>query len=285
MSLADPAIFESRFAEHRARARMLALVWGGGFATLVVIASVATEFRMGALIDFFPGLLRYLDRMVPSFAERPVGDVMASWFWNIGLWLSLLWDTILIAALATLLGTAGALALCFQASRNLTTGPVSFFIAKRSLEIARSVPDIVFALIFVAAFGIGPLAGILAVAIHAMGALGKLFSEINENVDLETLEGLRSTGASRLDILAQGVLPQVLPAYLSYGLLRFEINVRSAAIIGFVGAGGIGQELYTSIRLFAPHNVGAIMILIVAVVIITDIVCGRLRRRIIGDPR
>jgi phosphonate transport system permease protein len=132
------------------------------------------------------------------------------------------------------------------------------------------------------AFGIGPLAGVLAIAIHTTGSLGKLFSEVNENADHGPIEGLRATGAGWLQSMGFGVVPQVLPVFLSYTLLRFEINVRGAAIVGFVGAGGIGQELYLVIRQFIYPDISAIVLLIIATVTAIDLVSERLRHAVIG---
>ena len=133
--------------------------------------------------------------------------------------------------------------LNFLAAQNTSPAPWLRFVIRRLLEFARTVPDIVFALIFVIAFGLGPMAGVLAIAIHSTGALGKLFSEIVENIDMKPVEGVRSTGASWLSCMRFAVVPQVSAGFASYALLRFEINVRDASVMGFVGAGGIGQEL------------------------------------------
>jgi len=140
----------------------------------------------------------------------------------------------------------------------------------------------VFALIFVIAFGLGPMAGVLAIAIHSTGALGKLFSEIVENADMKPVEGVRSTGASWLSCMRFAVLPQVSAGYASYALLRFEINVREASVMGFVGAGGIGQELVVAIRKFYYSDVSAILLTIIVTVFIIDIGTGWLRGRLFG---
>lgn len=276
--------FRADFAVYRRRQLFRAWLIGSTLVVLTMIASYATGFTPLVLPEFVPGFFRYVDRMTPDFLAGPPGQVLAGWFWNVERWISLLFDTILMAFFATLLGTTGALLLCFPASSNLSRNPVVYFLCRRLLEFLRAVPDLVFAMIFVFAFGIGPLAGILAIGLHAAGALGKLYYEVNENVDLASLEGVESTGANRFEVIVKGILPQVLPAYLSYGLLRFEINVRSAAIIGLVGAGGIGADLYESIRGYAHENVGAILVLIIAVVVVIDLVCERLRHAVIGAP-
>ena len=144
------------------------------------------------------------------------------------------------------------------------------------------MPGIVFALIFVIAFGLGPMAGVLAIAFHSTGALGKQFSEIVENADMKPVEGVRSTGASWLSCMRFAVLPQVAAGYASYALLRFEINVREASVMGFVGAGGIGQELVVAIRKFYYSDVSAILITIIVTVFVIDIATGWLRGRLFG---
>lgn len=255
-----------------------------GFGVLIVLAFVsaeATRTSLGSILDFFPGFSRYLDRVIPTLTWASLGDDLTQWFWRLRIWLRLLVDTLAIAFLATVLAIPFTLLLCFPASYNLNRNYWVYFFCRRILEVARSVPDLVYALIFVFAFGLGPLAGILAILIHTVGALGKLFSEVNENVDLKSLEGVQATGANWWEVMIHGVLPQVLPNYLSYLLLRFEINVRGAAIIGIVGAGGIGQELMGAVRMFAMHEISAIVILIMLLVSIIDMSCEKVRLRII----
>ena len=150
------------------------------------------------------------------------------------------------------------------------------------LEFLRTVPELVFALIFVYAFGLGPFAGVLAIAIHTGGSLGKLFSEVNENVDERPIEGIRAAGGTWLMIQRLAVVPQALPNYASYLLLRFEINVRGAAVLGVVGAGGIGEDLYVAIRQFEYTDISAIMLLLIAMTAIIDMTCESIRHRLIG---
>ena len=195
-------------------------------------------------------------------------------------WLKLLFDTVLIAYLATLVATAGAGLLAFTAAVNLAPNSVLRWCMKRLFEFCRTVPDLVFALMFVAAFGLGPLAGVLAIGIHTFGALGKLFAEIIENIDLSPVEGVRSCGGAFPAIVRYGALPQVLPNFASYALLRFEINVRASSIIGFVGAGGIGQELFVAIRKFYYTDVSAILLLIIITVALIDLITERIRRHL-----
>ena len=188
----------------------------------------------------------------------------------------------LIGFLATVFGVIGGLILSFPAARNLSPSPVVLWIARRVLEISRTVPELVFALIFVFCFGVGPLAGVLAIAIHSMGALGKLYSEANENIDMRPVEGVKSAGGSWADQMRWGAFPQVVPNIISYTLLRFEINVRSSSIIGYVGAGGLGQELRTAISLQEYTDLSALFLIILVTVMVIDWLSEKLRHRVIG---
>jgi len=153
---------------------------------------------------------------------------------------------------------------------------------RRAFEVARTVPELVFAVLFVFAFGIGPMAGVLAIGLHTMGALGKLYAEVAEAADPEPVRGVRATGASWAQVMRYGALPQVAPAFESHGLLRFEINVRAASVLGFVGAGGIGQDLYTAIKSFAYTDISAIAMMLIVTVALIDQISERLRHRLIG---
>jgi phosphonate transport system permease protein len=172
--------------------------------------------------------------------------------------------------------------LSFPATRTFVGSRIIVFVTRRFLEILRTIPQVVLAFILVWPFGIGPLAGIVAIAVHTTGALGKLFCELNENADLHPMDGIRSVGGSWLAQIRYAVVPQVLPGFLSYALLRFEINVRSSTIIGFVGAGGIGQELKRVIGFNIYEEVSAIVILILLIVIAIDLISERVRHRFIG---
>ena len=144
------------------------------------------------------------------------------------------------------------------------------------------VPELVFALIFVVAFSLGPLPGILALAIHTAGALGKLFAEVVENIDMKPVDGVVATGGNWFHKIRFAVLPQVASNFASYALLRFEINVRGASVLGFVGAGGIGQTLLEVIRKFYYADVSALLIMIIATVMVIDAVTERIRHKLIG---
>jgi phosphonate transport system permease protein len=252
----------------------------GVLVILVVMAGRYGEVDIGNLLHHLSGLTSYFGRILPQLrADHLTGDI-ADWYWNALGWLKLLFDTVLIAYLATLAATIGAGLLAFLAAANLAPSGTLRWCVKRWLEFCRTVPDLVFALIFVSAFGLGPLAGMLAIGIHTFGALGKQFTEVIENIDMNPVEGVRSAGGRFIDLVRFGALPQVLPNLASYALLRFEINVRASSIVGFVGAGGIGQDLFVAIRKFYYTDVSAILLMMIVTVSAIDLVTERLRHRL-----
>jgi len=274
--------FVKNFAQHRRERRMQ---WVIGLCVLILLIGVSAVLGEVDLVHLWKRLPRfasYFGRMVPEIAWATLWVDLARWYWNVSVWLAALWQTILIAIYATLLGVVFGYVASFFAARNLSPGSKSIFISRRIMETARTVPELVFAVLFVYSFGLGPLAGVLAIGLHSMGALGKLFADVAENTDLEQVKGVRSTGASWAQTMVFGATPQVLPDYLSYALLRFEINVRAASILGFVGAGGIGQELYTAVKSFHHTDISAIALMLLVAVIAIDSFCSWLRGRIIG---
>jgi phosphonate transport system permease protein len=152
---------------------------------------------------------------------------------------------------------------------------------RRLMDATRAINEMVFALLFVVAVGLGPFAGVLALFVHTTGILAKLFSEAVEAIDPHPVEGIRATGATPLAEIVFGVLPQVMPLWISYTLYRFESNVRSAAVVGIVGAGGIGALLWDVIRGFQYAQTMAIMIMIIVTVSVLDLLSARIRRTLI----
>ena len=256
-----------------------------GLALVVVafvIAGLAAEVRPGTLWHKIGNFTGYFDRLLKLEDGARVWTDPREWFWGLTRWGRLLGETLLIAYVATLSGVVVAVAAAAPASRNMMPLALVRIVVRRVLEFCRTVPDIVFALIFVAAFGLGALPGVLALAIHTAGALGKLFAEIVENIEMGPVEGLASTGSGWLAQVRFGVIPQVLSNFTSYALLRFEINVRGATVIGFVGAGGIGEDLIVAIRKFFYSDVSAILLMIVATVMLIDMVSSRVRHRLLA---
>jgi phosphonate transport system permease protein len=255
------------------------------FFAALVVASVGAEVNLRTLFTYFGHFVSYFDRILTLENGSRVWTDIGEWFWGWRKWSFYLGETILISYVGTLSGAVLGFALNFLAAENTSPAPWLRFVVKRFMEFCRTVPDIVFALIFVIAFGLGPMAGVLAITIHSVGALGKQYMEMVENIDMKPVEGVRSTGAGWISCMRFAVLPQVTAGFASYTLLRFEINVRGASVMGFVGAGGIGQELVVAIRKFYYSDVSAILLMIIVSVFVIDIGTGWIRGRLFGRDR
>ena len=251
----------------------------------VLLSGHITEISFSKFFNNIGAFTSYIGRIVHLENGQSVLSNPAEWFWGWKKWLALMGETLLMAYVGTLLGATAALGLCFLASKNVTANSTVVFATRRLLEFSRTVPEMVFALIFVVAFSLGPLPGILALAIHSTGALGKLFAEVVENIDMKPVDGVVSTGGSWLHKVRFAVLPQVASNFASYALLRFEINVRGAAVLGFVGAGGIGQTLLEVIRKFYYADVSALLVMIIATVMLIDALTERVRHKLLGQER
>lgn len=285
----SPAIGKGEAAYQAARkqrrnATLLALAV---LAACLLLSAWVSEAHPTTLLAGLPRIGEYLWRILPSLRGEALlsgtdtEGSLAFWFYRLDSWAWLLFETANMAALATLFGFCAGLLLAFLAARNLSAG-VGYQLARRFCEAMRTVPEIVFALILVWAFGVGALAGIIAITLHSAGALGKLFAEAIENADMRPWEAVRAAGASWPQACRFAILPQVLPNVISYGLLRFETNLRSASVIGFVGAGGIGEELYKVISFNYYEEISAIILLVILAVASIDLVSERLRHRAIG---
>ncbi|WP_407115391.1 phosphonate ABC transporter, permease protein PhnE [Bradyrhizobium sp. LMG 9283] len=276
------AALNAAYRQAVSRRRLRLLLGAAIFAAALVLAAIGAEVNLRTLFTYFGNFVSYFDRILTLDSGQRVWTDVGEWLWGWRKWLKMLGETLLISYVGTLIGATFAFALNFFAAENTSPAPWLRFVVRRLLEFARTVPGIVFALVFVIAFGLGPMAGVLAIAIHSTGALGKLFSEIVENADMKPVEGIRSTGASWLSCMRFAIVPQVTAGYASYALLRFEINVREASVMGFVGAGGIGQELVVAIRKFYYSDVSAILLTIVVTIFIIDITTGWLRGHLFG---
>jgi phosphonate transport system permease protein len=289
---AHPDVVASFEAERRrvlTRQRLQSAV-GLILFSLVFAVSLQRSGFVGANIGADP-LARigvFLGRMAPKlhaevlFQDRRAVGSLASWFYDLPLWLKACWLTFEMAALATVIGTVGAVIASFLCARNLMPWSPVRFVVRRSLEAIRTLPEIILALILVAAFGVGPFPGVLALSIATVGGLGKLFAEINEQIDPRPLEAIEASGANRLRQIRYGVLPQALPAYASYALIRLEGNLAGAAALGIVGAGGIGLELQRAITYTEFDTYLAILLLMVSMIFAIDIVSEQIRHRLIG---
>jgi phosphonate transport system permease protein len=185
--------------------------------------------------------------------------------------------TVHIAVWGTVLAVACAIPFGLLSSSNIVP-PWVYQPVRRLMDACRAINEMVFAMLFIVAVGLGPFAGVLALWVHTTGTLAKLFSEAVEAIDPRPVEGIRATGASALEEILYGVIPQVMPLWISYSLYRFESNVRSASVVGMVGAGGIGVIVYEVIRGFEYAQTSAVMLMIIVVVTLIDLVSARIRK-------
>ena len=266
--------------------------WNISLITLLLIgvtlSSKIIDINSSNLLNGIPRLGDYVSQILPSLetsnlflSSKDQGSI-AYWYFNLPKYLKLLFETFNMALLATIVGSTLALFLSFLAAKNTSPNSLVFFTIRRILEFFRGVPEIIFAILFVWVLGIGPLAGIIAITLHTTGSLGKLFSEVHENSNNKPIDALKASGGNWLSEMKFGLMPQVLPNLISYVLLRFEINIRASTILGFVGAGGIGQELYLVINFNYYEEVSAIILLIILTVVSIDLFSGYLRKNIIG---
>ena len=276
------ARFETEYAAYRRKKRIYAFLFGAAFVLCLVAAGITAKFDVLTLVQGLPRTTEFLVKLIPPIGLSTFAADLREWYWDFGGWMNSLLNTLLMAYLATVLGTTIGGFLSFFAARNLARHYAIYWVMRRVLEIARTVPDIVWALLFIIAFGIGPLAGILAITVHTIGAQGKLFAEVNENISPLPIDGIRAAGGTWWEEIRFAVLPQVIPNYLSYTFWRLELNVRSATIVGFVGAGGIGHDLFTSVQLLYFSDAGAILLIIVATIMMIDMLSEKFRHSAIG---
>jgi phosphonate transport system permease protein len=231
--------------------------------------------------DFWPGLPQVIDFPAEVLSEAWANRAnIPGLLWE---HLPALVETINIAAVATLIGALAAMALSLLATRGLARWPRLIPVFRRTMDALRAIPEIVIALMLIYILGGGPVPAVIAIALHTGGALGKLFSEVAENADVKPVEGLSSVGATWSQRMWLGVIPQVAPNWLSYALLRFEINVRASAILGFVGEGGIGHDLKLAMQWGQGRydEVVAIFLLLFLTIVLIDRVSDHYRHKLV----
>lgn len=244
------------------------LLWGG-FAIMLLAAFNRVDLPNIVNLFSSPEKMRDYgqDFLNPDFSE-----------WRA--LVSLMWLTVQIALWGTFLAVFLAVPLSLMASRNLSPAWLVWPV-RRVMDLMRSIPDLVIATLFIVAVGLGPLAGVLAIALNTAGVLAKLFSEAVESIDKGPIEGVKATGAGRLHEIMWGVIPQVAPLWTSFALYRFESNSRAATVLGLIGAGGIGQALFESLQAFEYRQVSTIAIIIVVAVTLIDMLSQAMRKRLL----
>jgi phosphonate transport system permease protein len=268
---AEPSAQSLRVLQERAAAQRPGWLYYAGWAAALAFLGWAwkgAEIRPLDLVRDSGNIATYLsDFFPPDFRD-----------WRI--YLSEMVVTLHIAVWGTLLALLAAVPLGLAASANVAP-PWIHQPVRRLMDACRAINEMVFALLFIVAVGLGPFAGVLALFVHTTGTLAKLFSEAVEAIDPRPVEGIRANGAHPLVEILYGVIPQVMPLWLSFTLYRFESNVRSASVVGMVGAGGIGVVLFEVIRGFQYAQTCAVLIILVVSVSLIDLLSARLRRRFI----
>ena len=256
----------------------------GGILMVLFVAMMASGWMLADHRNaggFWNGLPQVLDFpaevVTEAWAKRAV---IPGLIWD---HIPALIETLNIAAVSTLLGALAAASLALLATRGLARWPRLIPLFRRSMDALRAIPEIVIALILIFILGGGPVPAVIAIALHTGGALGKQFSEVAENADLKPVEGLASVGANWSQRMWLGVMPQVAPNWLSYALMRFEINVRASAILGFVGEGGIGHDLKLAMQWGQGRydEVVAIFLLLFAAIVAIDRVSDHYRNKLV----
>jgi phosphonate transport system permease protein len=243
-------------------------VWGGLIVLLLVSFGPVEMGKLPLLFTNSSNIREFShDLLRPDFGQWP-------------LYVGQMWLTVQIALWGTSLAVLLAIPFGLLSARNIAPIWIQQPV-RRLMDLARSIPDLVLGIVFIVAVGLGPCAGVMALAVNTGAVLAKLFSEAVEAIDPQPVEGVRATGATRLQEIVWGVIPQVGPLWTSYALYRFEANARSATVLGLIGAGGIGQTLFDSINSFQYRETSAICIVIVVAVTLIDLLSQAIRQRLI----
>ncbi len=304
--LSETGLEVQRHWRELATRRRLYTIGGIAFMVLAMGGSLwfANESNAGKFFDRLPYFFDFIGQLTPRDGTEvwralfdlpspyddgslkynyPVGRVYLVGQFYMPEYFYKMLETINIALVSTLVGGALGFVLCFLAASNLVTRRWLRFFVRRFMEVLRAFPEIVLAGFFLAIMSIGAIPAMIAVTIHTIGALGKMFFEVVENVDMKPDEGLRAVGATWVERVWFGVVPQVMPNFLSYALLRLEINVRASTIIGAVGGGGIGEALRLSISRGHEAKTLAIVLLLFCTIVAVDQFSAWLRKRLVGE--
>ncbi|MEQ7154986.1 phosphonate ABC transporter, permease protein PhnE [Brevundimonas aurifodinae] len=244
------------------------LIWGG--VGVLLVYSIG-DVDLGNLSRLFSN-----SENTRTFAAELAKPDFTDW----RLFVEKMWETVQIALWGTFIAVFAAVPMGLAAARNVAPGWLVFPV-RLVMNLLRSIPDLVIGLLFVVAVGLGPLPGVLAIALNTAGVLAKLFSEAVESIDKGPVEGVRATGGSSLHEIVWGVVPQVAPLWTSFALYRFESNSRSATVLGLIGAGGIGQVLFDRMNAFDFRDVSAVVIVVVVAVTMIDMLSQAMRKRLL----
>ena len=243
------------------------------FVVLLGWSAISVELKWSRLLEAPADMYRLAKVMFGDLAWDQLDSLIG-----------LMWDSIAMAWVGTLIASVFAIPLSFLAAENLVGRPIAW-VVRQVFNVLRAVPEVILALLFIPVFGLTPMAGVLAIGVGSIGSLGKLFYEIIENIKAGPIEATDAVGASAVQRLRWGVIPQVAPELTSFLLYRFEINIRASSVLGIVGAGGIGGALADAIRFKEFGQAGLALIVVIIGTIAVDTVSGAIRRRIVAGPK
>lgn len=253
----------------RRRRALIHATWVVPFFVVLWWSADRIKLSLPALAEGLPNMADFFGRMFPP---------ELSYF-------SLLWqptiETIQIAAWGTVLAVLFSIPLALLAAKNTTPNLAIYGATRVLLNLLRSINELIYALIFVSAVGLGPFPGVLAIALHATGMLAKFWAEEMEHADKGQIEALQASGANRIQVILFGIIPQILPAAVGYIIYRFDVSIRSATVLGLVGAGGLGFSLIKTMKLFKYHETATCILAIILLVWAADWISAQLRKRII----
>jgi len=279
--------FHHYYQQIRNKQKREALVWSGLMLALYLWSGNIAEFNLKTIFLSAPHFFDYIGQTVPVlhwnvlFADGHTKGSFAYWGYRLNIQLPLIWETIQLAIASTILSAAIAVVLSFVAASNTDSAKWLKFSVRTFVAFLRTMPELAWAVMCVMAFGVGAIPGFIALTLHTLASLTKLFYEAVETASDKPVRGLKSCGAGRLQRIRFALWPQVQPIFASYSFMRLEINFRQSTILGLVGAGGIGQELMTSIKLDRYDQVSITLLMIIIVVSAMDYISGKLRKRIV----
>jgi phosphonate transport system permease protein len=270
-SYSDADIGQALAREAAWRHRRFAVWFGIAALCLFVLWLSAVRIQLNAanLISGIPNMADFFGRMVPpdlSYLSFLIAPTV---------------ETVQIAVWGTVIAVVASAPLALLAARNTSPHAAIYLVTRIFLNLLRSINELIYALLLVSAVGLGPFPGVLAIALHATGMLAKFVAEEIEHVNRGPVEALQAAGAGRIQTILFGIIPQVLPAVVGYILYRFDVSIRSATVLGLVGAGGLGFSLITTMKMFKYHQTAACILMIILLIVLADWVSGQLQKKIL----
>jgi phosphonate transport system permease protein len=267
----NAVVFEglAREAAWRHRRMAIRLLVLAGFLFVLWLSATRIHLSLTNIISGVPNMADFFGRMFP-----PDFSTLRSL-------IPLTVETVQIAAWGTVIAVLASAPLALLAAHNTSPHPIVYFVTRLFLNLLRSINELIYALLLVSAVGLGPFPGVLAIALHATGMLAKFVAEEIEHVNRGPVEALQAAGAGRMQIILFGIMPQVLPAVVGYVLYRFDVSIRSATVLGLVGAGGLGFSLITSMKMFKYHETATCILAIILLIWAADALSGHLQKKIL----